>query len=148
MRLSSSLTFPCLPFRVRYTHGAYWIRRADPAMRHIIAIPLAPRRSRDQSYERRKREKWTALKNFLISIPSITLSPALREIKKKRKILPIFYALFFSLLAGSLNLGIAVSDRTEISRTVWIDVGVVEGGGGGGRVETKEKGRERVGLGT
>lgn len=56
--------------------------------------------------------------------------------------------LVFSLLAGSLNLGIAVSDRTEISRTVQIDVGVVEGGGGGGREETKEKGRERVGLGT
>lgn len=55
---------------------------------------------------------------------------------------------FFSLLAWSLNLGIAVSDRTEISRTVRIDVGVVEGGGGGGREETKEKGRERVGLGT
>lgn len=54
----------------------------------------------------------------------------------------------FSLLAGSLNLGIAVSDRTEISRTVRIDIGVVEGGGGGGREETKEKGRERVGLGT
>jgi len=51
-------------------------------------------------------------------------------------------------LAGSLNLGIAVSDRTEISRTIRIDVGVVEGGGRGGREETKEKGRERVGLGT
>lgn len=50
---------------------------------------------------------------------------------------------FLLLLAGSLNLGIAVSDRTEISRTVRIDVGVVEGGGGGGRVETKEKGREK-----
>lgn len=83
---------------------------------------------------------------FLISIPSITFSP--RSAENKKKILLIFYARFFPLLAGSLNLGIAVSDRTEISRTVRIDVGVVEGGGRGGREETKEKGRERVGLGT
>lgn len=57
---------------------------------------------------------------------------------------------FLFLLARSLNLGIAVSDRTEISRTIRIDVGVVEGGAEdrGRREETKEKGRERVGFGT
>lgn len=89
-------------------------------MRHIIAIPLAPRRPRDQSYTgvvSEKNERHSKISNF----NSIHYAfPRIAEDKKKR-ILPIFYAHFFPLLAGSLNLGIAVSDRTEISRTVRID---------------------------
>lgn len=100
-----------------------------------------------------------AYQKFLISIPSITrVFPAVAENKNKKKkkregekdSADLFYArlFFFLLLAGSLNLGIAVSDRTEISRTVVrIDVGVVEGGGGGGRVKKqKKKGEKEWGL--
>jgi len=113
---------------------------------------------------RRKREKEregemngvSKISNFNTIHYARTIFPAVMENKKRKRGRErkrfrrslLCSSFFLLLLAGSLNLGIAVSDRTEISRTVRIDVGVVEGGGGGGRVETKEKGRERVGLGT